>query len=71
VVKGGREIGGDLCHFFFSYGIGGILITGLKDVFERPTVLSRTSAAKKLNGERWSRYHEGDQDCSEVGHRLL
>ena len=43
VVKGRHKIGSDLCHFLFGYGIGGILITGLENVFQRAAVLGRAS----------------------------
>ena len=35
------------------------------------TVLGLASVSKQLNGHCWNRQHEGDQDCSEVEHKLL
>jgi hypothetical protein len=34
-AKGRHEIGSDFSRFLFRYGVGRILITSLKDVFER------------------------------------
>jgi hypothetical protein len=50
VVKGRHEVCGDLCHFLFRYGVGRILFTSLKDVFQRAAVLGCTSITKHLAG---------------------
>jgi hypothetical protein len=55
VIKSRHKVCGDLCHFLFGYGIGGILFTTVKDVLQRAAVLGRASVAKQLDGERWSR----------------
>jgi hypothetical protein len=68
VVKGRHEVGGNLCRLLFGYGVGRILFTGPKDVFQRTTVLAPTLVAEKLAGHCWNRQQKGDQDCSEIMH---
>ena len=46
VVEGRHKIGGDLGHFLFRYGIGRILFTGFKDVFQSASVLGSASVSK-------------------------
>src|ERR1700722_17291664 len=48
VVKSRHKIGSDLSRFLFGYGVGRILFTGLKDVFERAAVLGRASIPKQF-----------------------
>jgi hypothetical protein len=68
VIKSRHEIGGDLSRFLFCRGVGRILFTALKDVFQRAAILGRASVSEQFNGERWGRQQEGDQDCGEVAH---
>jgi len=63
VVEGRHKICGDLCHFIFGYGVGGILSTGFKHVLKCTALFGRASVAKQLDGERWSRRY--DNDCDE------
>jgi hypothetical protein len=58
VIKSGHEIGGDLSRLPFRNGVGRILITGVKDVFQRAAVLCRASVAKQLKGHGWSRHQD-------------
>jgi hypothetical protein len=48
VVKGGHEVGGNVGCLVFGYGIGRILLTGLKDLFQRTTLFCCTLVAEKL-----------------------
>jgi hypothetical protein len=38
VIKGGHKVGSNLCGLLFGYGIGRILFTGLKDVFQSAAI---------------------------------
>jgi hypothetical protein len=68
MVKGRHEIRCDLSRFFFRHGVGRILFTGLKNVFQRAAVFGRASVSKQFEGHGWNQQPEGDQDCSEVTH---
>jgi hypothetical protein len=67
--KSGHEIGGDFSSFLFRYGVGRILFTTLKDVFQCAAISGRASTPKQFDGQGWNRQQEGDQDCREGAHR--
>jgi hypothetical protein len=58
-------------YFLFGDRIGRILFTGLKDVFQRATVLGRALVTKQLDGYGQNQQQEGDHDCSDVGHGAI
>jgi hypothetical protein len=66
VIECRHEIRCDLSRFFFRHGVGRILFTSLKDVFQRTAVLGRASITKQLDGNGWNGQQKSDQDCSEV-----
>jgi hypothetical protein len=69
VIESRHEIRGDLCCFLFSYGVGRILLSTFKDVFQRSAVLGRATISKQFDGNGRKGQQEGDQDCSwEAGH---
>jgi hypothetical protein len=43
VVEDRHEVCGDFCRFLFRYGVGRVLITGLKDVLQRTAILGSAS----------------------------
>jgi hypothetical protein len=44
VIKGGHKVGSNLCGFLFGYGIGRILFTDVKDVFQSAAITVRPTA---------------------------
>ena len=68
VVESRHEVCGDLCRFLFRYGVGRILFTSFKHLFERTAVLSRASVPEQLDRHGWNRQEKGDQERSEGGH---
>jgi hypothetical protein len=70
MVKGRHEVRCDLSRFLFSYGVGRILFTGLKDVFQRATIPGCASIPKQLYRHGWNRQQEGNQDCGDGTHAL-
>jgi hypothetical protein len=57
--------------FSFVTALGESCSPAPKDVFRRAAVLGRASISKQLDGHCWTGQKKGDQECSEVGHRLL
>jgi hypothetical protein len=49
VIKGGHKVGSNLCGFLFGYGIGRILFTGLKDVFQSAAIFRCASVSKQFD----------------------
>jgi hypothetical protein len=49
VIKGGHKVGSILCGFLFGYGIGRILLTGLKDVFQSAAIFRFASVSKQFD----------------------
>jgi hypothetical protein len=58
-IKGRHKVCGDLCRFLFCYGVGRVLITGLKDVFKCAAIFGRGPVSKEFDGERWGRQQGG------------
>jgi hypothetical protein len=48
-IKGRHKISSDLSRFLLRYGVGRILFTGFKGVFQRAPVLGRASVSELLN----------------------
>jgi hypothetical protein len=49
MVEGRHEVCGDLCRFLLGYGIGRILFTGLKNIFQRAAIFGRASVTKSTD----------------------
>jgi hypothetical protein len=60
VIKGGHKVGSNLCGFLFGYGIGRILFTGLKDVFQSAAIFRCASVSKQFDRQRRKGQQEGD-----------
>ena len=71
VIESCHKIRSDFSRFLFAYGLRDILLIGLENVFQRPTILGRASVSKQFDGHGWNRQKEGDQDCCEKRHRAV